>query len=693
MMPENNSSDLTHQNSEKFPETAEPEVSQYQKRPVDLNQFSARSRLDNTTNNQEQPAQSILRKSSSFNSGKLNPKAKKILTGSILVLVLLFSIFGSLAFYTFGVVTQLRQQAAVSKATAQEAYVLFKGQNLPATQEKVTQLTADLETIQKSYSKLAIYNYLPFARTYYQDGQHGLTAAAAGLAAANKALASITPYADVLGFSGENSFQGGTAEDRLKVILETLDKVSPELDAIAADLKIVEAELKEINPNHYPTEVKGIKVRDQITNVQAVASGAVTSLTEFRPVIEQLPSIAGSKGARKKYLVLFQNDNELRPTGGFLTAYAIINVENGKVEAEKSDDIYELDKKFKKTQAIPAELGRYLTTEKFWNLRDMNTSPDFKVSMDQFYTNYKGIRGEPENIDGIIAVDTHFLTSLMKVLGPIEVPGYGTFSAENDKRCDCPEIIYVLSEIITRPTPYLREDRKGILGPLMRSLLTKAYAAPKQQWPSLFEQGLLAVQGRNLQFYFFDEKDQSAAELAKAAGRMLPPEDNEDFLAIVNANLGGAKSNLFVTYDVKQVITEPSEGIIEKTVEITYKNPRHADNCNLEAGLLCLNSTLRDWTRIYVPEGSQLLSAQGFTEEAKTYTENGFTVFDGFFILEPKSSAKIVLKYTVPYTNTKEYVGHVWKQGGIADFEMLFDVTGGEEKVTISKDTTYKTSF
>ena len=313
--------------------------------------------------------------------------------------------------------------------------------------------------------------------------------------------------------------------------------------------------------------------------------------------------------------------------------------------------------------------------------------------MDKFYENYTGIKGEPDTIDGIIAVDTHFLTSLMKVLGPVEVPGYGTFSAENDARCDCPEIIYVLSEIITRPTPYLRDDRKGILGPLMRALLSKAYAAPKQQWPELFAEGFASIAGRNVQFYFINEEHQAAAELANAGGRMEVPENGEDFLAIVNANLGGAKSNLFVTYDVEQVVSAPVDGRIEKTVEITYKNPRHADNCNLEAGLLCLNSTLRDWTRLYVPAGAELVEATGFNEEARVYEENGFTVIDGFFILEPLGTAKLSFTYTVPYENEEDYVGKVWKQGGLETFDVLFDVTGGQELVTVEKDVTYTTPF
>lgn len=610
-----------------------------------------------------------------------------------LVLLVLLTAVGVVGARTYSVAQQIQAEGQSAETTGREAYASFKAQNLPEVQTKLAELDQKLDTINGLYGQLSFYKNIPIARTYYLDGTHGLAAADAGLNAAKKSIDAVTPYADVLGFSGEGSFQGGTTEDRLNIILQTLQKITPELDAITADLKTVEAELAMIDERRYPEEFKGKQIRPLIVQAHTFSAGAVTAMTEYRPVIEKLPDIAGGMGKRKKYLVLFQNDNELRPTGGFLTAFAVITVENGKVTPEKSDDIYELDKKFRKKLPIPEALGRYLTTEKRWNLRDMNISPDFKTSMDTFYAEYVKLPGEPSDIDGIIGVDTEFLKTLITILGPVQVPGYGTFSAENEPRCDCPQIIYALSEIITRPTPYLREDRKGILGPMMRELLTKAYGAPKQQWPQLFQEGFKALEGRHVQLYFVDAELQKVAETINMAGRIIPPEDQKDFFAVVNANLGGAKSNLFTSYSMTQTVSAPVDGMIEKTVEITYANSRKGDNCNLEAGLLCLNSTLRDWTRLYVPQGSQLVSAQGFTTEPKVYEESGFTVFDGFFVLEPNSTAKLKLTYKVPYTDTAEYRLQLWKQGGIPSYKSIMDVTGGQEEIEVRKDTVYKAAF
>lgn len=619
---------------------------------------------------------------------------KRILTVLAGVLLVFLSIFVVLGIHSYNVARDLQAQSVAMRVTARAAYDAFKLQDLAQVEQRMTELDTQLTTAHATFSKLGYLRFVPIARNYFEDGERMFAAGDHGLAAAQKGVEAIKPYADVLGFAGEGTFTGGTTEDRISVILQTLQKIEPQLDGISAELTAANDQLAMIDPNRYPESIRGQEVRSQIELVQSYSAGANEALTRYRPVLLRLPSIAGSlETGRRKYLVLFQNDNELRATGGFLTAYAIINVDNGKVEAEKSDDIYELDKKFAKRLPIPEKLGRYLTTETRYNLRDMNIDPDFKLSMDTFIEHYKEVKGEPQNIDGVIAIDTEFLKDLMTILGPITVPGYGTFTTENVAACDCPQIIYALSEIITRPTPYIRENRKGILGPLMRELLTRTYGAPKNQLPQLFETGFNDLLGRHMQMYFFNEEDQKAAELLGAAGRMIAPTNGDDFMAIVNSNLGGAKSNLFIDYNVTQTVATPVDGMIDKTVEITYRNNRRGDNCNLEAGLLCLNSTNRDWTRIYLPAGSTLSSAQGFTATPETYDENGFTVIDGFHILEPNSTAKIVLNYKAPYTDGENYRLQQWKQGGIKAFTMIMDVNGNQDELLVTKDTTYETAF
>jgi hypothetical protein len=657
-------------------------------RPIDENL--------NTTTPAQEPAMPSRRR------GRFLAKPwQKVVAGLLVVLLLLGSVAAAMGFYTLAVVNQLKAQVDETEVSARAAYDAFKMQNLPTADAELKNVQTKLGDVRQTYNKLGFYRFVPVASMYYNDGVHGLNAADAGVRAGIKSLEGITPYADVLGFAGEGTFTGGTIEDRLNLLLQTLSKITPLVDEITAEVKTVDAELAQINPNRYPENFRGTNIRSLLSGAQLFSKGALTALTDYRPILEQLPAMAGS-GQARKYLILFCNDGEQRPAcGGFMTAYAIIKVENGKIQPEKSDDIYELDKKFTKNLPIPPALGRYLTTEKRWNLRDMNTSPDFKESMNVFLEHYKGIKGEDQSIDGVIAINTHVLVDLIKALGPVNVPGYGTFTAENDPRCDCPNIIYEMSNIITRPTPYIRTDRKGMIGPLMREILTKFYTAPKQQWPAVFEAALGKFEdrgqggwigGRHIQAYFYDEKFQQAAETINVAGRMTPVE-NSDFLGIVNANLGGAKSNFFITHSVTQEVSAPENGVITKSIEITYKNSRHGDNCNLEAGLLCLNSTNRDWTRIYLPAGAKLVEANGFREAPKEYEENGFNVIDGFFLLEANSQAKLRLTYTVPYADTETYRLKLWKQGGTEPVTNVVTVNGEEHEVIVDRDRSVEVTF
>jgi len=663
----------------------------------DLDQLESEQNLDQLESEQNQvPIKPI----------KNNKKKKKFLAkkwqkiGFIVFLVLL-ALITSVVSYTCLVVKEIKQEVDKASPIVFAAKELLASQNLQALPEKVTQLETSKNIIASKYQKLAFFGQMPFFKTYYRDGEKVFVASDHLFNVAEKSVNSILPYAALLGFQGEGSFTGGTTQDRLVLILETLKEIQPTINEIDDEIKIIVSILNEINPDNYPAKFAGQEIKTLIVQAQQTAATISQTFSDYKPIIASLGTMAGAE-EKQKYLVLFQNDNELRPTGGFLTAYAIINVEKGVVTSEKSDDIYELDQKFTKKIAIPEVLGKYLTTEKYYHLRDMNVSPDFKTSMEEFYQNYITVKGEPSDIDGIIAVDTSLLSDLLRLIGPVEVAGYGTFSAENDPRCDCPQVVYALSEIITKPTPYLREDRKGVLGPLMKAILTKTYDLDKSKFGELLQVALSNIEGRHLQLYFMAEDTQKAAEQINAAGRLYELSNNfkdwqmgknMDFLAIVDANLGGAKSNLFTNYEVKQVINAPVDGRLEKTVEITYKNTRKADNCNLEAGQLCLNSTLNDWLRVYLPKGAELIEIQGISNEVSVYEENNLTVIDGYFSLEPMGLAKIILTYTIPYTDNTHYNLRMWKQGGIDAVPVLIDVTGGEEQLILNKDLEYSSTF
>src|SRR5258708_410832 len=322
-------------------------------------------------------------------------KALFIVSG---ILLLLIAVGGVVGFFGYTKVMALKGRADELKAAGKDAYDALKSQNLILAGTKLADVHTKLDALSAEYKSLSWVGALPIINSYYRDGDHGINAGYAGLHAAQTLVSAIEPYADVLGFKGQGSFSGGTAEDRITKIIATLDKVTPSLDSVTKDLDTVSIELGSINEKRYPEKFRGIKLREIIAQAKTYTNGAVDTITQAKPIIQVLPDVAGGK-ARKKYLVLFQNSGELRPTGGFMTGYAILNVDQGKVEAEASGDIYDLDAKYKNKSPIPAILKKFLTTETKFNLRDMNISPDFKTSMDLFYASYQKVPGQPNNID------------------------------------------------------------------------------------------------------------------------------------------------------------------------------------------------------------------------------------------------------------------------------------------------------
>jgi len=613
---------------------------------------------------------------------KLPPVLKWIgigLAGLVLLVILV-------AIPIFLLSRPLIASANETMAIAQEAYQAAKNQDLIEAETKLNQTHDSLIKTKEQYQKLKWTGFIPGLHWYYQDGEHALEAALAGLEASQTLLAAVTPYADVLGFKGQGSFMGGTAEDRIVKMVQTLEKISPEIDKVADKVSLAESELSQINPNRYPQTFRGNEIREKIIQAQATANDANLAATDAKPLLKVLPQALGYP-AGKKYLVIFQNDGELRPTGGFMTAYAVLHLDSGRVKVEKSDDIYGLDRKFGRGLPAPEPIKKYLPLVSSWHLRDMNLSPDFKVSMETFKENYDKLPGEYD-VDGIVVIDTEVLKRMVEILGEISVPNYGEFNLENDPRCNIPQIICELEFIVDKPLPTQAGGRKNaILGPMMKEIMTRSMSSGKTQWGSLFTTGIGLIQEKHIMMYFVNQDLQKAAESFGMAGRIK--DYDKDYFHVNDTNFGGAKSNLYVTQEVEQEISLSGDGTISKKVTISYTHPEPADDCNLESGGLCLSGILRNWFRVYVPEGSKLIEALGSEVEVEANQELGKTYFEGFFALRPESKVKLIITYELAekYNQGDEYRMLVQKQAGTYGWKYTVSFNGEIKEFELNKDT------
>lgn len=566
-----------------------------------------------------------------FGLGKRYPIAV-----SILAFILLLIGIPSYLTYKSGLRTY-RQAQLVSAA--------LKAQDIELASSEIKKTQEELAKTQRNFKFLIGFKIVPIASWYYNDAEHLLNAGEHGLQAAGIAVEAIKPYADVLGLKGEGSFTEGSAEDRIKTAVLTIGKITPELDRISASLNKVQEEVDQVEPSHYPEFIFG-SVKPRMEQVQVLTDQGVGFVSDAKPLVKELPLLLGETEP-KKYLVLFQNDKELRATGGFITAYAILNIDKGAISIERSEDIYALDDSVARKERAPAPILKYLSGVSTFNLRDSNLSPDFIESMETFRDMYDRA-GRRVEVDGIIAIDTHVLVDTIKVLDDSITAGGITFNTQNDERCDCPQVIYELEDNISRPVGFIREDRKGLLGDLLQAIMTKALSSsPKLYWGPLFQSFIAGMNEKHIMAYLYNEEAQKGIEALNAAGRIK--EFEGDYLHINETSFSGAKVNIFLEQEVENAYEIDKDGVITKTVTINYKNPFPPSDCNLERGGLCLNAEYRDWFRIYVPQGSELIESDGSQVKIETYEELGKTVFDGFLTVRPKGAKTFTIKYKLPF--------------------------------------------
>ena len=624
---------------------------------------------------------------------------KRILFRVGIILLIIFGIllvgFGALAFALMplkDVYAKAQEVIVVSK----EAGVALKSQNLDAMKEKLAATRVKMKELEKEYGRVMGLSGVPFLGMYIQDGSHAIKAGFAGLDAAENAVLALEPHADLLGLKGKSKFVQGTADDRIQTAVKTMNALLPKVTAIAENVKVLQTELDTIDPMRYPENLKGVALRSQIQSAKDVIDNAATLFVNAQPFLMNLPKLLGEP-TEKRYLVLFQNDKELRSTGGFLTAYAQFRLVHGKMILEKADDIYKLDAALKKEFKAPREILTFHKGVYTLHIRDSNLSPDFKLSMEKFEEMYNNTSGK-EKIDGIWAVDTHVLVEALKILGPMYMNGK-EFSADNDKRCDCPKAVYELEDYSTRPVGYIREDRKDVIGILLRDLLQKALGvSPSQYWGKLFQMLFSEINQKHVLAYFKDPAVQKSVESFNLAGRIMTStesasllkykEGSWDYLHLNNSNMAGAKSNLFVSEKITKDTTVEAGGKLTTKLTVEYKNPFKGSDCGLESGGLCLNAPLRNWVRVYVPKGSTLVESKG-TQSPKdgkpvsmeTYESLDKTVFEGFLIVNPLGTARLDVTYSSTLKDAgSEYKLLIQKQPGTDKQEYILRLNGKDRK-------------
>lgn len=444
------------------------------------------------------------------------------------------------------------------------------------------------------------------------------------------------------------SFSRLTPEEK-RDVLKKIFESAPELNGVKADLDLAYINLDQVDGSGFlfPLKDKIIQAKEQINEASLILEKAV-------PLSQMIPALAGYP-IEVNYLVMLQNNDELRPTGGFLGTYGILRIKDGDIVSFDTHDIYHLDMPIQSKIKItpPEPIRKYLNDN--WYLRDANWSPDWPTSartINQFYQIESALNSEVEKISefsGVIAITPKLITDFLKITGPITIEGQA-YDQNNFQ-----DLLQYRVERGYMVLGVSKWQRKEVIGDISEKLKIKIFDLPSSEWPKIINTTISNLAAKNLMFYLTDSQLESIAVQNGWAGEVK--NYTGDYFMVVDANLAALKTDAVMGRSASYKVTEGANGLFSK-LTINYAHNGKVD---------WKTSAYKSYTRVYVPLGSQLIRISGYeADKIDTGNEAGKTWFGFYLTVDPGEINNITLEYKLPSSVTlnNNYGLYIQKQPG-----------------------------
>ncbi len=470
------------------------------------------------------------------------------------------------------------------------------------------------------------------------------------IAAGDDALAALAPALGDMSLSSLSMSSLPRVLDAIVTTRPVLTRAKTRLDSAAVILTHIKGPLS-------PTVEKGVNQTTKLVELARQGLGGALVAPELL-----------ARDAPRTYLVLVQNSDELRPSGGFISNVGRIELNHGTVISQTFQDSYSVDDFTKYYPDPPKPLFDYMASEQ-WVFRDSNWSPDFPTTARDAIRLYQVSR--PEKIDGVIAINQKTVQMLMGGLEPLTVEGLSEpvtsanalqlfQDAWNPAPTDVGDtaVSTSLQWILTR---------KLFVGSAVRAAMDKLFSG-KANWMRL-AQGLVdAIRQRQMLIY---TSGPEAAQLDAMGWDGSLHFDVGDYLMIVDSNVGFGKVAPLIDESVDYWVTLQPDGAGLGTATLDYQHQ------GKQQGIVCspymvydtnmtydkmVNRCYTDYVRLMVPLGSRLKGADAHPAPGK-YFPNGkdahgiaetladeaaHSAFGQVFVLEYGQHLQTRFQYSLP---------------------------------------------
>ncbi len=382
-------------------------------------------------------------------------------------------------------------------------------------------------------------------------------------------------------------------------LVDNVGAARSEFELAAAALTAVEKNLAKVDSPLLPEEVV-----TQVELLKNTVPKIKSALVGFNEQSDLLLTVLGAD-RDQQYLVLFQNNYEIRPTGGFIGSIGVVNIDRGAVEEIDIRSVYDGDGQLKDYIQPPEPLS--VITNR-WYLRDSNWFVDFPVSAEKA-ADFLEKEGGP-TVDGVIALTPEVIKELLAVTGPIEVPEYEVVvDADNFWEVTQDQVTYNYDQSQNKPKQFMAD--------LTPVLLNKLLVEPNDTGLAVLNIFMKMVKEKQLMFYLKHEEAQE--KLVKAGWAGAVPRDKPGMLAVINSNVAGHKSDQFVEQEIEHEVQVMENGDLDvvTTIRRTHNGPTEASDYEYPEDE---NPAAKDniiWQRVLVPKGAELIAAEGFTSRSQ----------------------------------------------------------------------------
>ena len=363
----------------------------------------------------------------------------------------------------------------------------------------------------------------------------------------------------------------------------------------------------------------------------------ITSTLELMERYEKfLPQVDDflAKEGKRKYLVLFANNRELRPGGGFIGSFGVLTMEDMTFQELKVYDVYDADGQLKVHYDPPEPIRTHLG-QPHWFLRDSAFSADF-------FENYEKAKFFLEkemgftDFDGGILLTSSAIENILAAYGNLELPDF--------KESVTKKNFYIKAQINAEARFFPGSTaKKNFLGSVARQILIQMDQVSTIQ---LIKEVKKSFDEKQMVAYFENPKIQNILDSLYWSGRVIDPNCpnrlgtcTTDYVFPVEANLGVNKANYFVnrSYNLKTEISE--NGIINHEIQIRWKNDSPADTFP--------GGSYRNYFQLFLPLGTTIdkitkdgVFVEKYDQQLDEFKRIGFVIE-----IKPKTISEIKVRY------------------------------------------------